>query len=243
MPADVVARIDDALRVAAGPSNVVPITAARGRARHASARHRRFATGLAAAAAVAVALIGGLAVVQNLGGVGSTGEPSAALDSGAESDRGAGDGGAVAPTLVPQAPPIDGGPVVFSTGTNYGLNTLAQFRQAVPAVPAPTTGSTKSGQQASDRGAGCGRRRALLAPERPGHVARLPDRHHARSTLAGRRRWTTPSSRAAPHSIVLVLPHSPELAAGGAPGPGTVVVVGPDCGVSGADVKAAVPTE
>ncbi len=111
MPADVVARVDDALRAAAGPTNVVPITAARGRPRHASARRRRFATGLAAAAAAAVALIGGLAVVQNLNRTVSEGAATA-RGSGAESGRG-GDAGrcrADAGSAGPLAYP--GGPLV-----------------------------------------------------------------------------------------------------------------------------------
>ena len=92
MPADVVARVDDALRAAAGPTNVVPISAARGRARHASGPRRKFATGLAAAAAAAVALIGGLAVVQNLDGArcrtAGLGARTSASDSGRGDDAG-----------------------------------------------------------------------------------------------------------------------------------------------------------
>jgi hypothetical protein len=246
MPADVVARVDDALRVAAGPTNVVPITAARGRARHSSTRQRRFATALAAAAAAAVAVIGGLAVVQNLDGVVSTGEPATAFDSGAESGRGADAGGAVAPTSAPQVPPaFPGGPVVLSTGTNYQLDTLASSSlrrlDLILAVPAPRP-SAQAPKSAEDPVAP-----ALLgdasALERLNNVATLQEclmaiaaRHPGQALVVD-----YASFEGQPALVVLVA--APTELSSGRPGvPGTVVVVGLSCGVSGADVRAAVPT-
>jgi hypothetical protein len=244
MPADVVARVDDALRAAAGPTNVVPISAARGRARHASGRRRKFATGLAAAAAAAVAVIGGLAVVTNLDGAIQSGEPATALDSGAESGRGS--GGAEAPTSAPQAPPAyPGGPVVVSTGTNYQMETLASsslrrfdLMLGGPA-PRPSAQGSKSAGEAvapdllSDAG----------AFQRLNNVATLQEcltaiaaRHPGQALVVD-----YASFEGQPALVVLVA--APTAAVSGRPGvPGTVVVAGLACGVAGADVKAAVPT-
>lgn len=252
MPADVLARVENALRVAAGPTNVVPITAARGRPRHASARHRRFATALAAAAAAAVAVIGGLAVVQNLDGVVSSGEPATALDTGAESDRGAEAGGGAAPTSAPQAPrttlAYPGGPLLISTGTNYALDTLDRVTgvvslaaPAAPAPPAPSAGVTKStGDQllapnefASGRSA---YDRLNSQPSLRACLAAVSGQHPGQALLVD-----YASFEGQPALVILVA--APTAVVSGRPGvPGTVVVVGLFCGVSGADVKAAVPT-
>jgi hypothetical protein len=240
MPADVVARVDDALRAAAGPTNVVPISAARGRARRASGQRRKFATGLAAAAAAAVAVIGGLAVVTNLDGATQTGEPTTALDSGAEGGREDAAGGG-APTSAPQAAlAYPGGPLVTSSGTDYVLDTLASVSRVVAqkalAPPAPGDfGEASDGQ--------------LLPPDGMSAFARLNSRPSLRACLEAVAAQHPGQALVVDYAsfegqpALVVLVAAPTALSSGRPGvPGTVVVVGLSCGVSGADVKAAVPT-
>jgi hypothetical protein len=246
MPADVAARIDDALR-AAGSTNVVPITAAAGgrgarsRPRHASAAsagRRRFATRLATAAAAAAAVIGGVAVVQNLGGDVARDSPAGGMGSHAESDQGAGVGGDPA---APEAPPTlyEGGPVVFATGANYEFGSLSQFPSTVPRpAAAPSLGE----------GLASGDDKVVVPGDRVG-PPRLNDKVSLRECLAAiaaehpGRVLAVDYARFEGQAALIVLVEAPTAFASGRFGvPGTVVAVGPDCGVSGADVRAAVPT-
>jgi len=222
MPADVVARLDDALgslartTKAARTAEVVPIAESR--------RRRRAFAGLAAAAAAVVALVGGVTVVAGTLGTRSagTGTGSAAL-----SDTSA--GRAASPPGAPEVA-YEGGPAVVDTGSDYRRDTLAQLGAWMasggePAAPAPKaiTPSPGPGLQFKDDVATSLSRLANPEALRTCLLA-IDAVHPGTATVVDFAKFG-----GAPALVVLVRSRG---------GGSVVVAVGPNCGVGSADEKA-----
>jgi hypothetical protein len=215
MPADVATRIEAALSELPSLSNVVALDQAR-------ARRRRNVTRLAGAAAAAVAVVGGISVV--LGQI-SGSSPLYSTDSAAPAaDRGGTAAGA--PAVPPAMADGPSGPRVLSTGNDYRLDSMAELSKT-PAYSAADSGSkTTDGPAAAMEAA-------------PGPLGRLTGAVALRACL---------DAVLARHpGTVAVLDYARYL---GEPSllivvrqvAGAVVVaVGANCGLNGADEKAAAP--
>jgi hypothetical protein len=219
MPADVVARIDDALAdLGRGPgraATVTPIGSAR-------SRRRRAYTGLGVAAATIVAVGGGFIALR----------PGIVTDNAFTASRGGQADNAVAPAAQPElAPPVAGSAVsgvpTLSTGTDYQPGTLGQFARRSLAAPAPQD-ALKSGQVPAD-----------VAEAAPGPLARLTGSDALASCL-GAVLTQHPGTVAAldyaryrgePALVIAV------RQVGGV----VVVAVGGACGLAGPDERAVVP--
>jgi hypothetical protein len=252
MPADVAARIDDSLRAigatsgaksrdrtrAANPA-VVSLDAARARgtgrpggtARAGAAGRGRWRgswTGLAAAAAAVVAVIGGIAVANQFA---TQGAPTTASGSGSgreeSADQAPAPGAASAPTAA-----FAGTPSFVISGIDYRPETLAQLArmQLFGGVKPSDTGS---------KVAGGGEVPQMVRDAAAEPLSRLTDPVALRTCLNA-------IGSAHPGSVTLV----DYARFGGEPAlvvvvrrgtASTVVAVGPDCGLAGADEKASAP--
>jgi hypothetical protein len=136
MPADVAARIEDALREAATTSTAhrsVPSLAA-ARARRQRTR-QRFLTGIGAAAATLVLVLCGVAVSRGV----LTGQPDSTSAGGLPNapavDRGSNEG--AAPPAPGAAPDAVSGPLVVATGLNYSRQDLSELTAKPAQGPLP----------------------------------------------------------------------------------------------------------
>jgi hypothetical protein len=254
MPADIAARLDDALRdiartahpsVTDGPAPRVSSTAGLGSVTSsattssatgsspttsslaaARAKRRRFVTGIAAAAAAAVAIVGGLVVSANLfdRAQQTTAAPESAVDGAGAPNK------ADAPAPPAAAAPTE--PVFLASGSDYSLTTLGQL-----SAPRTAFGMSPgvSAQDSAKQSRGIGPVPQTVREGAPQPLARLLDRA-ALSACLDAIQTINPGSVAAvdyarfagsPALVVLVERGSTS----------TVVAVGPDCGRSGADQK------
>jgi hypothetical protein len=215
MPADVAARVDAALADAVPLATVVPLAAAR-------ARRRRFVTGIAAVAAGVVAIVGGLSLY------GQTARQSATTTA----ERGpAEDGSNLA---APSAPAAAVGPRTLRSGTDYRPETLAALGQPLPPAPTPAPAAGAASAKASS--------------DSPGSVAGAEPFALDALTMPDRLAACLTAVRAAHPGTVTVLDYArfqsqPSLIIVIRQGSGGLVVaVGENCGLTGTDEKAAVPT-
>jgi hypothetical protein len=216
MPVDVAARIDAALAAEAAPTRgvVISLDAAR-------ARRRKIVTGVAAAAAAVVAVFGGLSLVPNM----MSARDSAEAPAAGRADTGGEMGAPMMPSAP--APASAGAPVVLVSGRDYAPDTLRGLGLflAEPRSDAASKSVAPAPPQALDAAGGA--LAGLVAPAsldtcldaitsvHPG-VVQLVDY----ATYLGE-----------PALIVLV----------GQGQTSTAVAAGPDCGVAGAAIIAAVP--
>jgi hypothetical protein len=227
MPADVARRIDAALADAAPLATVVPLAVAR------QARRRRIVTGIAAAAAAVVAIGGGLSLYSQTARQNAT--TASAPDRGMAEDS----SGNLAAPSAPGSAPLGGGPRVLVSGKDYRPETLAALGPAAPPAPSPAPAAGAPDFSAKpDTSA-----KSVDVPEVqaiPPSLSGLP--------VAGRLAACLDAVRAAHPGTVTLLDYArfrtePALiivvrqASGG-----VVVAVGENCGINGADEKAAVPT-
>jgi len=224
MPADVVARLDDAL----GHSGAMPARTARGEYPRViqlerSRRRRRFIS-LASAAAAAVIVIAGFGVVSGLiGPVTNQGASTAGRGNGFERA----DSGAGPPVAAPSAPALGGRPLVLASGTDYRPETLKDVLMVSAGAPQGVAGTNKPG--------------GTKASERP---AEDSDKLQALMGGASLEACLAAVTRSQPGSVAVVdfaqYEGSPAVVVlirdGG--GSGVVVVVGPDCSSTDADVRA-----
>jgi hypothetical protein len=221
MPADVVARIDAALADAAPLATVVPLAVAR------QARRRRIVTGIAAAAAAVVAISGGLTLYGQ--SARESGTTASAPDRGMAEDS----SGNLA------APSAPGGARVLYSGRDYRPETLATLGREVPPAPtpAPAAGAPDFSAKPDTSAKSAEQPQAAAVPpslsglREPGRLTACLDAvravHPGTVTLLDYARF-----QAQPALIVVL-----RQASGG-----VVVAVGENCGINGADEKAAVPT-
>lgn len=220
MPADIVARVDAALAYAARPlaGSVVSLDAGR-------ARRRRVFTGLAAAAAAVVAIAGGIAIA----GTFTASQSGTASAPGAESvaqDR-AGAGAGTAPTPGPLE--LDDSARVVASGVDYRPETLGQLARSTQFLSLPPAVAPNEAKASR--------------PEVPPAVRDYSAAPLARLTVPGALAACLEAVRAAhPGEVRLVdfarfngAPAVIVLIQGASTS--TVVAVGPDCGLAGADVK------
>jgi hypothetical protein len=217
MPADVAARVDAALADAAPLATVVPLAAAR-------ARRRRLVTGIAAVAAGVIAIAGGLSLY------GQTARQSATTAAGPE--RGTAEDSSN--LAAPSAPAAAAGPRTLRSGTDYRPETLAALGQPLPPAPTPApaagAASAKASSDSPDTVAGAVpfALDALTMPDRlAACLAAVRAAHPGTVTVLDYARF-----RSQPALIIVIRQGSG----------GLVVAVGENCGLTGADEKAAVPT-
>jgi hypothetical protein len=244
MPAEVVARLDAALareRPPSGDHRGTPagVTSLDGfRARPAAAvggsRHRkrrRFAVGLTAAAATVAAVFGGISLIPGV--IPSASDTLGARDGGAAQEAEGPD-----PAAVPASPepPVtaggSGGPSFVSSGFDYGPATLDQLARTSAAMgepPAPAPDSDRSADKVTGvpdllRGAVAGQLARLTDPAALSVcLASVRGDHPGTAVLVDYARY-----EGAPALLILVR----------GSGSSAVVVVGPDCGLAGADETA-----
>ncbi|GEM_PF-1278039 len=257
MPADVVARVNDSLRAVAAMSGakrrdgtrhgtrhgtrdgtrdgipaVVSLDAARargtGRAREsARGRWRGSWAGLAAAAAAVVAVIGGIAVANQFA---TQNAPTTASGSGLNreetSDQAPAPGALAAPTAA-----FAGTPSFVISGSDYRPETLAQLARipSLGGVPQSDAASKEASAEVPQ----------MVRAAAPEPLSRLTDPAALRTCLDA-------IGSAHPGSVTLVdyarFVGKPALVVLVRQGTAsTVVAVGPDCGLAGADEKASAP--
>ena len=253
MPADIAARLDSALRDVARTSHPVTdvptprvssvagvgsiTSSAAGSSPAASspaasslaaarAKRRRLVMGIAAAAAAAVAIVGGLAATTNLfdRAQQTTAGAGSALDSGGSPSR--------AEAAAPSAAGAPNEPVFLASGNDYSMTTLGQLSAPRPAFG--TSGGV-SAQDSAKHGIG-----PVPQPVRegaPAPLARLLDRAALSACLDAIRAINPGSVVAVDYARFAGSPALVVLVEQG--NTSTVVAVGPDCGRSGADQKAA----
>jgi hypothetical protein len=258
MPADIAARLDSALRDVARTSHPVtdvptprvssvagvgsitssaagsspagsspaassPVASSLAAAR---AKRRRLVMGIAAAAAAAVAIVGGLAATTNLfdRAQQTTAGAGSALDSGGSPSR--------AEAAAPSAAGAPNEPVFLASGNDYLMTTLGQLSAPHPAF---STSGGVSAQDSAKQAIG-----PVPQPVRegaPAPLARLLDRAALSACLDAIRAINPGSVVAVDYARFAGSPALVVLVEQG--NTSTVVAVGPDCGRSGADQKAA----
>jgi hypothetical protein len=192
----------------------------------ARAKRRRLVMGIAAAAAAAVAIVGGLAATTNLfdRAQQTTAGAGSALDSGGSPSR--------AEAAAPSAAGAPNEPVFLASGNDYLMTTLGQLSAPHPAF---STSGGVSAQDSAKQAIG-----PVPQPVRegaPAPLARLLDRAALSACLDAIRAINPGSVVAVDYARFAGSPALVVLVEQG--NTSTVVAVGPDCGRSGADQKAA----
>ncbi|MDT5026135.1 MAG: hypothetical protein QOE61_2561 [Micromonosporaceae bacterium] len=256
MPADIAARLDDALRDVARTSHPsvtdmptprvsstaglgsVTSSATRSSATRSSpagsslaaarAKRRRFVTGIAAAAAAAVAIVGGLVVSANLfdRAQQSTAAPQSAVDGAGAPSK--------ADVPAPSAAAAPTEPVLLASGSDYSLTTLDQL-----SAPRTAFGVSPgvSAQDSAKHSNGIGPVPQAVREGAPEPLARLLDRAALSACLDAIRAINPGSVAAVDYARFAGSPALVVLVERG--NTSTVVAVGPNCGRFGADQRGA----
>jgi hypothetical protein len=234
MPADVIARLDaafgrsSAAGSAAVPGRIAAIGSTRVTRLEQARRRRRFGSFATAAAAV-VLVLAGLGVVAGLIQPSSNNLGGASTADRGSSENSQNNGGAGAPApAAPSAPPLTS-PLVYASGTDYRPDTLADVLTLGSRVPPAIAGTAQPGGQTKDAlpqlddlrkmsalmGGGSSLQACLAAITRsqPGTVAVVDFAQY----------------EARPAVVVLIRDSIG--------GPGVVVVVGPGCSSTDAEVR------
>jgi hypothetical protein len=219
MPEHVVVRLSETVHDLARTRNVVSLAKARER-RH----RRRLSLSVAAAAAGVVTVLGGLAI---MGGQTSTSSGSSAAAPQADTERNNARG------ALPSPPPAFAAntPVLLSSGTNYTAASLGQLAArplpsgAVAAPQAPLTKSDTAGGGAQELSAPEPLQRLVGRPALGTCLAAIQILHPGMITTVDYARFN-----GSPALIVVTRQVNGSM----------VVVVGPNCGLTGADELAAV---
>jgi hypothetical protein len=256
MPADVAARIDDALRdlartpdldsvpSVAGLDSVVIVPSSVSSLAAARARRRRLISTISAAAAAVVAVVGGVSVAANRFGAADKAASTSALDNAgpaqAPSPREAGSA-----TDAP-AMSLPGSATFLASGTNYSMETLGSAMAPLAAAAEPAEGAGRSTNIATPQYAGniatpqyadkqLGPVPPAVRDGAPVALTRLLDPAALSACLDAIRTFTPgwvatiDYARFAGEPALVVLVRSGVTS--------TAVAVGPDCGRSGADQK------
>jgi hypothetical protein len=229
MPADVVARVDEAIATIARPQVVVPLA----RARRSTQRRRFLTTVVGAVAAAAVVVVGfGVASQIDRGGLTVT-TNGAGLANGPKEDAGS------APSPVPPAVASLSQALVLATGTDYTAATLTMFASSVaPGYVAQSDAQPNPPQDSSTGVAGITTVPQAVRAAAPSPLARLTDPlalAECLKVIGGQYRGVVTAIDYAQYAgtpaLVVVLR---------AANASTVLAVGKDCGLSGLDQKAAI---
>lgn len=229
MPADVVARVDEAIETMARPQVVVPLA----RPRRSTQRRRFLTTVVGAAAAAAVVLVGvGVAGQIERGGL-SVETNGGGLAQGRQEDA------AAAPSPVPPAVASLSQALVLATGTDYTAATLTLFASSVsPTYVAAQPGLENSPQDTSKTASGITTVPQAVRAAAPSPLARLTDPLALAECLkvigsqyVGVVTAIDYAQYAGTPALVVVLRVANKS---------TVLAVGKDCGLSGLDQKAAI---
>jgi hypothetical protein len=219
MPDDVAAQIDAAIRrLAPLGATVVSIDAARGK------RRRAFTAGIAAAAATVVAVMGGIALNSDL--FRSESSPMSAPGEG-QVARDAPSAPAPAVSAFEADPGLAGGARVLASGTDYRLDTLPQLAAQVPPAGQSTDNKTGESPQFANGEAPSALARLTTPAGLADCLRAVAAVHPGAAVLLDFARFTGQPA------LVIVVRQADSS---------KIIVVGPDCGVSGTDEMAAVTT-
>jgi len=228
MPADVIARLDDAFDASAA----IVTRATRGEPAHVSrldqARRRRRLVSFATAAAAAVIVIAGFGVVSGLIQP-ATNQAGSSAGRGNSYEQADGAGAGAGPPVAAPSGAFGGRPLVFSSGTDYGPDTLSSVLTVAAGAPRGLAGTARPSTETKGVAPPLVDADKLLA---------LMDGSSLQTCLAA-------VTRSQPGSVAVVdfaryegRPAVVVLIRDGGGGSGVVVVVGPDCGGTDADVRA-----
>ena len=228
MPADIAARLDDAMRDLGRTPDVstesAPIDLASARARR--LRRRRWLTGVATAAAAVVAVIGGVSVAANLIRSDNATTSSTALGNADAPGSGKAASGEQVPPAASQP-----GLTVLASGTDYTTGTLGQL--SVPQFAAGEADGALTPQDSAKANANHVPQQVRDLAPRP--LARLLDPAALSACLDAIRAVTPGVVAAVDYARFAGEPALVVLVRQG--GNSTVIAVGPDCGRTGVDKK------
>lgn len=229
MPADVIARLDAAFgRTAVVEGRVAAISSSRVTRLEEARRRKRFVS-FATAAAAAVIVIAGFAVVGGLVQPSSNLGGSATNADRGNSEYGPNQGGAGGGP-APSAPAAVGSPLVFASGTDYRPDTLDDLLTVGSRAPQAIAGTARPG----------GETKGAVPPQADdlGKLSVLLEGGASLQACLGA------VTRSQPGAVAVIdfaqyegRPALVMLIRDGAGGSGVVVVVGPNCGRTDADVR------